>query len=315
MLPTGGSCSALHLKSARARHSAPCVSVAIPCYNGESYLARCLKSIHQQTLHPVEVIVVDDASSDNSVMLAARLGARVIRHDRRRGAAAARNTAIKNATSDLIALVDADTELAVDWLERLSSYFSDPSVAGAGGALIERPSPRLADQWRAVHLRCDMARLLADERSFCLLGHGTLFRRNALIQAGLYNERYICGGEDSDICYRLRRMGWKLVYDPDAISYHNKRDSAISVAVSAFRYWAGSQDELDRLKIVGAARHVSRELLWMLIRIASDCKHGRFRLIPLDVFVFGFVAWRYIYTALVPKRGASPAFVDAQDRR
>ena len=85
----------------------PPVSVVIPVLNGERYLGEAIASAFAQTYPPLEVIVVDDGSSDHSANVASEFGARVLRTPHR-GVSAARNTAIAVAEGELIALLDAD---------------------------------------------------------------------------------------------------------------------------------------------------------------------------------------------------------------
>ena len=91
------------------------ISVVIPAYNAARFLPRCLKSVFAQTLQPEEVIVVDDGSTDSTAEVAEALGARVINR-RNGGLSAARNTGIKGASSEWIALLDADDLWARDKL-------------------------------------------------------------------------------------------------------------------------------------------------------------------------------------------------------
>ena len=95
-----------------AAHAAPLpVSVVIPAYNAEQTVERALRGVaRQQPAPPAEMIVVDDRSSDATGDVAADHGAKVIRHDRNRGTAAARNTALASATQPWIAFLDADDE-------------------------------------------------------------------------------------------------------------------------------------------------------------------------------------------------------------
>ena len=93
------------------------ISVVIPAYNAARFLPRCLASVFAQTLKPDEVIVVDDGSTDDTAALAAALGARVISRPNG-GLSAARNTGIQNASSEWIALLDADDLWAPEKLER-----------------------------------------------------------------------------------------------------------------------------------------------------------------------------------------------------
>ena len=103
------------------------ISVVIPAYNASAFLPRCLKSVFAQTLPPDEVIVVDDGSTDNSAALAAELGARVITLTNG-GPAAARNAGIQSASSEWIALLDADDMWAPEKLERQAACVCQDTV-------------------------------------------------------------------------------------------------------------------------------------------------------------------------------------------
>lgn len=96
------------------------ISVVIPAYNREVLLARALRSVAQQRPRgPLEVIVVDDCSSDGTAAVAEQHGARVIRHPENRGEGEARNSGIEAASGEWIALLDSDDQWLPDHLERL----------------------------------------------------------------------------------------------------------------------------------------------------------------------------------------------------
>jgi glycosyltransferase involved in cell wall biosynthesis len=103
------------------------ISVVIPAYNAARFLPRCLESVFAQTLKPDEVIVVDDGSTDNTAALAAELGARIISRPNS-GPAAAKNTGIRNASSEWIALLDADDMWAPEKLERQAACIQSDTV-------------------------------------------------------------------------------------------------------------------------------------------------------------------------------------------
>src|SRR5262249_17369439 len=88
------------------------VSVVIPCYNGAGYVARAIQSALAQTYSCVEILVVDDGSTDSTSAVAGGFGSSVtvIRHAKNAGLSAARNTGIKNAKGDYVAFLDSD-----DW--------------------------------------------------------------------------------------------------------------------------------------------------------------------------------------------------------
>jgi GT2 family glycosyltransferase len=108
------------------------ITAVIPCRNAAAFLTDTLASVRAQSRAVTEVIVVDDASTDGSAELAERLGATVIRHDRQRGNGAARNTGLRAARTELIALLDADDL----WLPT--------HVASVGGLLERHPEAAVA---------------------------------------------------------------------------------------------------------------------------------------------------------------------------
>src|SRR5215470_7074334 len=103
-----------------------------PAYNASKYLARTIQGLLSQT-HPFdEVLVIDDGSTDDSASIASRYPeVRVVRHEKNKGLAAARNTAFSVARNDLIASVDADVVASPTWIATLLPHLDDPKVAGA----------------------------------------------------------------------------------------------------------------------------------------------------------------------------------------
>ncbi len=112
----------------------PTVSVIVTTRNRARLLERCLRSVRAQTLRDHEVVVVDDASEDDTPRVAARLASRRTRFLRRPapgGAAAARNAALKLVTAPLVAFLDDDDEWRPEKLARQAAVFADTAVAFA----------------------------------------------------------------------------------------------------------------------------------------------------------------------------------------
>jgi glycosyltransferase involved in cell wall biosynthesis len=108
------------------------ISVVIPAYNRAGMIARALRSIAAQSpARAAEVIVVDDASTDDTVRVAREMGARVVRHDENRGAAGARNTGYAAATQPWVALLDSDDEWLPHHLETLWRLRDDHVLVAA----------------------------------------------------------------------------------------------------------------------------------------------------------------------------------------
>src|SRR4051812_34536133 len=106
------------------------VSVVIPAYRRPGMVERAVRSVLAQTRRPAEVIVVDDASGDDTGARAAALGARVITPPHNRGRGASRNTGIADATQEWVALLDCDDEWLPDHLDTLWNARADHLLVG-----------------------------------------------------------------------------------------------------------------------------------------------------------------------------------------
>jgi glycosyltransferase involved in cell wall biosynthesis len=109
--------------------------VIIPCHNGARTLADTVRSALEQNLPPLEVIVVDDGSTDGSAEVARTAGARVI-ESRARSSGGSRNVGIKTASGDALAFLDCDAVVSPNWLERAEAHFArDPRVLAVGASI------------------------------------------------------------------------------------------------------------------------------------------------------------------------------------
>lgn len=106
--------------------SPPSISVVIAAYRSAAWVSRALDSVAAQTVQPLEVVVCDDGSDDDTaaVVTRHRCGARLLRHERNRGAGAARNTAVRAARGEVVVLLDSDDTWDVRRLEAISAVLS-----------------------------------------------------------------------------------------------------------------------------------------------------------------------------------------------
>ncbi|MFA5429678.1 MAG: glycosyltransferase [Candidatus Omnitrophota bacterium] len=204
------------------------ISCYVPLCNNADTIAYCLDSLLRQSLAPEEILVVDDASSDQSPQIAARYPVKLIRHPGNRGLAAVRNTALKNISGEFVASIDADCTADSGWLESLAGALSSsPRAAGAGGRVMETQASSVFDLWRAAHMRQFWEE--NETTPGFLFGANTLFRSDNLRMIGLYDESLGNNAEDVDICCRLKASGSGLVYCHNAVVYHQKKDSLRSL--------------------------------------------------------------------------------------
>jgi glycosyltransferase involved in cell wall biosynthesis len=215
--------------------------VVIPAYNEVDYLPGALRSLRAQDFPgAVEVIVVDNGSTDGTADSARRLGARVV-EERTPGVCAARQRGTRAARGEIVVSTDADTVHPADWLSRLDTRFAaDPTTVAVAGPC------RYADPpwWAAVVPPLWFAGLAVLYDRLGRVGYITAtnvaFRR---VGFPGYDVRLTQGGDEADLLRRLRRWG-RVVWDADnAVTTSSRRMEqglAHTLVVSYGFYYASS---------------------------------------------------------------------------
>jgi GT2 family glycosyltransferase len=273
------------------------VTAYIPCFNGARYLPDTIAAILGQTRPPDELLIIDDGSTDDSTEVASRYPVRIIRHEKNRGLAAARNTALTNAQYEFLAAFDVDAVAEPRWLAYLLEAFRNEQIAGAGGRLVESFSDDPPDLWRTLQLGQDLGDTpfeMTWPTPKRLGGFGVVYRVEVLQKVGGYDERFRTNYEDVDLCVRVLEAGYKTVFDPRAVMRHMRRDSFASVLRTSWRwdfythYFNGGYNNIA-LKLLFNFRF-ARVLVW------QHARAGRFALLPLDAampFVHSYHDVRY----------------------
>lgn len=218
------------------------VSVLIPCYNRAAHIGKVIEAVQAQT-HPAdEIIVVDDASTDESREVVGRFPVRLICHETNQGPALARNTALQAASGDILLYIDADAYAEDNLIAVLLAAYrgADASTGGIGGRGIECRLESLYDRWRNYHARQDFGPRARQDVPY-LYGLCASFRRKALVEVGGFDPFFpVNAGEDLDLGYRLKRAGYRLDYTPDAVVYHQHSDTHDSLKRVQYRwyYWS-----------------------------------------------------------------------------
>jgi glycosyltransferase involved in cell wall biosynthesis len=207
-------------------------SVLIPCYNRAEHIGQVIGNVKAQTCPADEIIVVDDASTDNSTEVIEASQVTLVKHERNRGPAAARNTALEHASGDIVIYIDADAYADADLIGTLKQAYEQLSrlpVGGVGGRGIESNITTVYDRWRALHARQDFGPRPRYNVPY-LFGLCASYRRDALLDVGGFDTFFpINAGEDADVGYRLKGSGYGLYYTPDAIVYHQHADTEESL--------------------------------------------------------------------------------------
>ncbi len=241
------------------------VSVIVPAYNEAANIEATVRSAVAST-HPVEIIVVDDGSTDGTADLVEGLGLSGVRVLRRpnRGKAAALNTGIAAASYDLIVMVDGDTVFEPNTVHELVQPFADPEVGAVSGnvkiANRETLLARLQHIEYVVGFNVDR-RVHEVMRSMPTVpGAGGAFRRSALLQVGGLSAQTLA--EDTDLTISIGRAGWRTVFQEKAVTWTEAPTTVRQLWRQRFRWTFGTLQALwkHRKAIVqrGAAGRVGR---------------------------------------------------------
>lgn len=213
------------------------ISVVIPAYNAAATLGACLDSLAVQTYeHPFEIIVVDDGSADETASIAESCGVQVIRTERQRPAAA-RNAGFRAARGSIVCCTDADCEPVPTWLAEIAAPFTDEATVAAKGTYLTRQTEIIA---RFVQLEYEdkYDRLLPQATIDFIDTYSAAYRRDAILAAGGFDESYDYL-EDQELSFRLAAAGQRMVFQPDAIVYHQHANSLAAYMRKKFLigYW------------------------------------------------------------------------------
>jgi GT2 family glycosyltransferase len=211
----------------------PAISVVIPNWNGRQWLPGCLAALDAQTLAASEVIIVDNGSRDGSLTYLHEEHplTRVLLLGRNTGFAHAANRGIDVASGEFVALLNTDVLIAADWLERMSrALVAAPGAAAAACKILDLANASLiydaGDYLRRDGASEQRGRFTIDDGRFDAPGEvfgacagAALYRRNALVSVGGFDDRYFAYLEDVDLALRLRLQGWHCCYEP-AVAFH-----------------------------------------------------------------------------------------------
>ena len=207
------------------------VSVVLVTWNSAQYLRRCLEGLRQQTHRAVELIAIDNASSDDSVALVEPHARTLIRNDTNRGFSAAVNQGIAVARGEFVLLLNPDCYLEPEYIERVLAAMDAPDVGSAtgmllraGGAAHEIDSCGIRMTRTGRHLDIDVR---TEGEVFGVSGaaamHRMVFLRDAAVEGEVLDEDFFAYREDADLAWRGRLFGWRALCEPRAVAYHVRR--------------------------------------------------------------------------------------------
>jgi GT2 family glycosyltransferase len=202
----------------------PKVSVVICAFNAERTMEACCESLTKLRYAPLEIIVVDDGSTDRTAEIAARYPFRLIRQENK-GLSVARNVGIEAATGEIVAYTDSDCVADPDWLTYLVGAMLRHDWVACGGPNLSPPEPSLVPACVAVAPGGPTHVLVHDDVAEHIPGCNMAFRKSALLAVGMFDPQYTSAGDDVDLCWRLQNQGWQIGFAPGAMVWHFRRNT------------------------------------------------------------------------------------------
>jgi GT2 family glycosyltransferase len=232
------------------------VALIIVNFNGGSLLDRCLAAVHHQSRPPDRIMVVDNASSDGSAECVATRwqDVELLSLKKNIGFAAANNRAIARCTDcEWLALLNPDAFPESNWLEALvHAALKYPEAGSFASCLVSADDANILDGagdiyhvsglvWRHGHGRPRHSLSMTGlQQVFAACAAAALYRRDAVVEAGGFDEDYFCYNEDVDLAFRLRLLGLDCWFVPDAVATHI--GSAVTGKHSDFSLYHGHRN-------------------------------------------------------------------------
>ncbi|MFA4991546.1 MAG: glycosyltransferase, partial [Candidatus Omnitrophota bacterium] len=244
--------------------SCPDVSVVVVNHNGKKYLERCFSSLEKLDYKKsrLQFIMVDNCSSDGSADLVRKKFPSVkVLHNDVNNYAKANNMGIKFSDSEYAALLNNDTYVDKKWLAALVNAAKKEDRVGCAGSKVLFPDGRIQSTghyefpnfyWGDRGIRePNMGQYELPKEVDSLSGSSVLFRRKCLDDVGFLDEDFVMYMEDVDLFLRCRDKGWKLMYEPKSVVYHEFHGTADNDKIERY---------VERNRLLLIAKHFPEKL-------------------------------------------------------
>lgn len=210
----------------------PSVSIIVPVLNREKSIGPCLQSLIELDYPDFEIIIVDNGSVDNTRKIIANYPVKLL-YEKQIGAYLARNRGIDAARGEIIAFTDSDCVADKNWLRNLARNFRSNNTGGVGGNLLPFSPRTITEAFLALgRLRIYHSKRISQigKQGNRFLSHALgsanmSFRKSVLVSVKGFNPRLPDFGGDYDLTWRVKRAGYEIIYDPEALVHHHMRNS------------------------------------------------------------------------------------------
>ena len=232
------------------QESWPSMSVVVCAYNASETLDECLRHTCALDYPGLEIVVVDDGSTDDTAAIAERHpGARLVRIAHA-GLSVARNEGFRTARGDIVAYLDADAYPSPEWPYYLALGFDDREVGGAGGPNVPPDDDPFGAKVVAQSPGGPVHVLVTDDRAEHIPGCNMAFWKHVLEEVGGFDPIYTSAGDDVDLCWKVLDRRWAIGFHPAALVWHHRRPG--------LRRYLRQQRGYGRAEALVEARHPDR---------------------------------------------------------
>jgi biofilm PGA synthesis N-glycosyltransferase PgaC len=243
-----------HLRTKRQKWSSkyrPLVTVIVPAYNEGIVIVNSVRSLLQSKYRKIEILIVDDGSTDDTWSIAAKLDSRYKRvrsiYQQNSGKATALNNAMSQAKGDIVICVDADTIFPPQTIGNLVRHFQDESVAAVAGVIKVGNVNNMLTRWQMLEYTVSIA---IDRNAHSYLnsimiipGACGAWRKSVVQQAGGFSHSTLA--EDCDMTIKIQQLNrYRIVQENDAISYTEAPDFIAALTKQRFRWMFGNIQSL-----------------------------------------------------------------------
>jgi GT2 family glycosyltransferase len=240
----------------------PLVSISLLAWNGEKYINECLNSVFNQTYPHLEILVIDNASTDGTIdylkNLANKPNLKIVFNKKNVGFAAGHNQGIRETKGEFILCLNQDVVLDKNFIQKAIELFEkDNKIAAVQGKLLRwntaSPIDRQFDDYQISYIidtiglsilknrriinrkqgEVDQDQFEKVEEIFGADGAAPIYRRQALedirIKDEYFDKDFFAYKEDVDLAWRLRLYGWKTFYQPESIAWHDRTSGESAV--------------------------------------------------------------------------------------
>lgn len=228
----------------------PTLSVVVCAYNEQATIDECLSRTCALDYPDLEVIVVDDGSSDRTAEIVREHPRAQLLTIEHAGLAVARNAGLQAARGSIVAYLDADAYPSPQWPYYLVAAFDARDVGGAGGPNVPPPGDPIGAHVVAQSPGGPVHVLLTDDRAEHLPGCNMAFWKDVLEAVGGFDPIYTSAGDDVDLCWKVLDRHWAIGFHPAALVWHHRR--------AGLRTYLRQQRGYGRAESLVEARHPDR---------------------------------------------------------